>query len=328
MPEDVAVPQSDSSETIAIVHVVILTFNSAAIVSSSIEPLYSVAGIHLTVVDNDSTDGTADFVESRYPGVEVVRAGENGGFAKGVNLGAAQGSEPFLLLLNPDATIAAKDVLDLAIRMEAETSIGIGAPKIVKPGGALKALETGRFPTLWRVLTHYSGLSRLAKRLPLFEGLYLLESASPGTREVDWVTGAVMLIRRSVWDELGGLTTRWFMYAEDIDLCFRCKRLGYSVVFFPDYPATHLIGQSSSSPASKTNSAPFLNLYEFYTLNLARTPLSAPLWRAVVALGLLSRSIAFQMQSRRAHPAAGDELLIRSRRFRDYAKDVANSENR
>jgi N-acetylglucosaminyl-diphospho-decaprenol L-rhamnosyltransferase len=304
------------------VQIVVVTYNSKHVVSECLTSVSGETDIVTTVVDNASKDGTADFIHAKFPSVDVVHSGDNLGFAKAVNLGATHSGDDFILLLNPDAVIDAQTVRELQVRMLGDPSIGIAAPSISQPANRLKILETGRFPTLWRVFTHYSGLSRLSARLPGFEGQFLLRSARPQTREVDWVTGAVLMVRRDLFETLNGLSERWFMYAEDIDFCLRVQRSGFKIVYFHDLHATHLMGGSDQLSAGSPNSAPFVNLFDFYQLQLARTRLSGHLWRCVVGSGLASRAGIYLLKS---VVARGDESKFwraRAVTFTHYARDV------
>jgi N-acetylglucosaminyl-diphospho-decaprenol L-rhamnosyltransferase len=306
----------------AVVQIVVVSYNSKHVIADSLCDIVGHPDIRVTVVDNQSQDGTPEFIEREFPSVQVIRSGSNLGFAKAVNLGVAAGESPFLLLLNPDAIVDATVVLEMAARMEQNPSIGITAPHIVQPGGKLEILETGRFPTLWRVFTHYSGMSRLSSHVPILEGQFLLQRSTTRSRDVDWVTGAVMMIRRSVFDHLDGLSTRWFMYAEDIEICLRVKRAGFRVIYYSDIRATHLMGGSDQFSPAETNSAPFVNLLDFYERDLAPNRIAAAAWRLVVATGLATRSAAYGLKSHRGNNSERAYWRARSDKFSDYASAV------
>jgi N-acetylglucosaminyl-diphospho-decaprenol L-rhamnosyltransferase len=314
-----------------VIHVVIVGYNSAHVLAGSIAPLMGNPEIRVTLVDNASSDDTVQIIRDSFPAVDVIEAGGNLGFAKAVNLGVASGkdTDDYVLLLNPDAVISADDVVLLAASMRRE-GVQVGAPHVAQPAGTFKILELGRFPSLRAVFYHYSGLSRFAGRIPSLEGQFLLKKDAPGSRDVEWVTGAVLMIKRESFEQLGGLSERWFMYAEDIDLCFRASRSGMRTRYFSNIPAEHIMGASTSSKSSKTNSAPFVNLLDFYSLSMAPSQAHVLAWRVTVAGGLLSRAVLFFLRgakgkASRSHSSETAYWLARARTFYRYARDVLST---
>lgn len=297
------------------VSVVIVTYNSLDVIGECLSALVS-PDLQLIVVDNASSDGTADFVEAHAPHACVIRARENAGFAAGVHLGIKHAAGASIALLNPDAVAPGTSLLELARRLNSDPTIGAVAPIVVQPDGRLRIVSAGRTPTLWRMFTHYSGLSRLGALCRVFEGHYLLPNQVKNSRDVDWATGACLLISREAWSRTGGLSTRWFMYAEDIEFCWRLKRSGFSVKIFPDLTVSHLVGASETGHATKINSAWVTTLFEFYRSDLSLNSVTTLLWKIVVAGGLLSRSLAYSMMALRDSARWGWE----AKRFRAHAR--------
>lgn len=304
--------------------VVIVTFNSAHVVKDAIAPLINESSARIVVVDNASEDNTVELLRAKFPLVTVISSTENMGFARAVNIGWREfGSDvDSVLLLNPDAVVDSRTVLELARRLTADDTISIVAPDIEQPTGTLQTLEAGRAPTLWRVFTHYSGLSRLADRVPGLEGQFLLRRHVSESRDVDWVTGAVLMTRRETLEQMQGLTERWFMYAEDIEFCYRVNRSGSRIRWMSDLTATHVMGGSSTSLPKRVNTAPFTTLADFYGTSIAPTLLHAALWRLVVGAGLASRSVAFRVMSKRGNVERRRDLRVRSYKFARYAQGV------
>lgn len=160
------------------ISVVIVTYNSAAVIEQCLSVLASAPALDIVVVDNNSIDDTIIRVSEVSPRARVIRSEENLGFAGGVNRGVSEARGEHVLLLNPDAVVDAESVFALSRILDADDSIGIAAPLLDKPGERLAIRECGRKPDLWRVLCHYSGLSRLAGYSSLVEGLYLLKRHS------------------------------------------------------------------------------------------------------------------------------------------------------
>ncbi|WIE65413.1 glycosyltransferase family 2 protein [Curtobacterium sp. MCLR17_036] len=297
--------------------VVLVTFNSADVVVTALEALATTSDVELVVVDNASADDSVAVVRRSWPDAVVIENSENVGFARAVNAGVRASSGALVMLLNPDAQIApaAVELLRAAARAHPGDVV---APFIEQPAPQ-RIVSAGRMPTVWRMLTHYSGLSRLAPSVPLFEGHYLLPRQVHRTMSVQWVTGACFLVPRATWDDVGGLDERWFMYAEDIEFCLRVRRSGHRLWLVPAARAGHLVGRSDSRATATTNPAWVLNLRDFYATDLAPNRAAVALWTAVVAAGLAVRGALAALRRGVRNPAARSLLgyssaLLRRRR--------------
>ncbi len=134
-----------------ILSVVVVTYNSAAIVSTALTPLLDKDGVEVIVVDNASTDETVNHVRAAHPHVEVVRSPSNGGFASGVNQGIARAQGSVVLLLNPDAVVEWRDVQLCLQVFAANSNVGVVAPRTLQPQGRQAILDAGREPTVCAV---------------------------------------------------------------------------------------------------------------------------------------------------------------------------------
>ena len=195
------------------------------------------------VVDNGSTDGSADSVEG-LPGVDLVRTGKNLGFAAACNLGAAKVSAPYILFLNPDTRVEARSFSVPLVFMErAENArIGICGIQLVDEQGRISR-TCARFPTLGRLTAQALGLNKIPGLRQM--GLHMTDWDHGQTTEVDHVIGAFFLIRRSLFESLGGFDERFFVYLEDLDLSFRARSLCYKSVYLADAQAFHAGGGTS-----------------------------------------------------------------------------------
>ncbi|MBV6760679.1 glycosyltransferase family 2 protein [Rhodococcus opacus] len=302
------------------VSVLVVTYNSAAVIGPCLRPLADEPDIEIVVLDNDSHDDTLETVGRVAPRARIVRNSANLGFARGVNAAAAQARGEHLLLLNPDARIAPADVR--ALSRVLDDGAGIAAPVLEKPGNRLTIREGGRRPGLWRVVCHYYGLSRLSSTAGAVEGLYLLKRNSFVSRDVDWVSGACLMTHAGLWRELGGLTTRWFMYAEDLEYCLRVQEAGHRIVMSAEASGVHTIGESSApSGESRPNSAWVVNLYDLYKWRLSRSRIQNLAWKCAVGGGLLARSAAYRVKAVQ-DPSRRQSWLEESRKFSWYARDL------
>ncbi|OZC50985.1 hypothetical protein CH286_05445 [Rhodococcus sp. WWJCD1] len=299
------------------VSVLIVTYNSSHVIGDCLSALGS--DHEVIVYDNASSDETVTLIEETFPHCSVTAGDLNLGFAGGVNKAAAQATGRNIMLLNPDAVISAADVRILAETV-ASTHGGIVAPLIRTDD--VRVAAAGRMPTAWAMASHYFGLSRLARGRRGLQGHYLLPSdIGDDLVAVDWVTGACLMVDAETWRRVGGLSERWFMYAEDIEFCWRVGRSGGAVLIQPRARARHLVG-SSSNTMTKTNSAWVLNLYEFYRADLARSGLQRLWWGLVVGAGLAFRALVFQVQSLR-NPAGGYSRSARE--FAHHSRAVFGS---
>ncbi len=215
------------------------------------------------VVDNGSEDGSADMVELEFPQVRLIRS-QNRGYAAGNNLGLrAHGFQEegridaeaprFVLLLNADTLLPPSALAEMLSFMDAHPEAGVAGPRLVRADGSLDRACRRSFPTPEVACYRLSGLSRLFPRSRRF-GRYNLTYLSPDViTELDAVVGAFMLIRREALAQVGLLDERFFMYAEDLDLCYRIKQRGWQVWYNAEVTVLHYKGQSSRQRSTFAN---------------------------------------------------------------------------
>jgi GT2 family glycosyltransferase len=233
--------------------VVILNYNRADLL---IDCLRSIADAPTTcssevwVVDNASTDGSADRVREQFPDVRLIVSEHNGGFAYGNNLALRQIISPdagdpsvlpsadYVLLLNND-TIVPPGLFDgLVAYLEAHEDVAVVGPKVVLPDGSLDLACRRSFPTPAVSFYRMIGLARLFPHSRRF-GRYNMTYLDPDVEtDVDSVVGACMLLRSSVIREVGLIDEQFFMYGEDLDWAYRIKQYGWRIVY---YPAVHVL---------------------------------------------------------------------------------------
>jgi N-acetylglucosaminyl-diphospho-decaprenol L-rhamnosyltransferase len=212
-----------------VLSVVVISFNTAALTQVCLRSVLEQTqrtDCELIVVDNDSTDGSADAIEREFPGVRLIRSARNLGFAAANNLAAAESRGEYLLLLNPDTVILEGAIDKLMAFAESRPDAGIWGGRTLFPDGRLNPTSCWRRLTLWSLISAVAGLSAVFPRNRLFNPDAYGGWARDGDRRVDIVTGCFLLIRRELWDRLGGFDPTFFMYGEDADLCLRAARLG------------------------------------------------------------------------------------------------------
>ena len=225
--------------------IIVVTFNSAGEIDGCLQSLVGHTEpfpATITVVDNASHDGTADYVRQRWPSVQVIEAGGNLGFAKANNLGIRATNSDYVLLMNPD-TVATPGAVQALVRgLATRPDAAIAGARLVSDGGRPE-LSWGAALTPWTE-TRQMIVSRLYRR-KIRSVVRKMEHLSRQAREVDWVSGACMLIRRADLDAVGGLDERYFMYNEDVDLCVELKQRGRRVWYVPGAEVLHYRGKSA-----------------------------------------------------------------------------------
>ncbi len=250
--------QADQIETgrNAEISVVIVTYrNGPDIVRclTALEKAAPGAGLEVLVVDNASGDGTADAARSAAQSTalraQVIERPVNGGFAAGCRTGAAAARGRWLLFLNPDTVIAADAIDALLACARSHPSAGILGGRFVHADGTVDPRSWWGRPSPWSVLCFALGLSTLLRGSPVFDP----ESPRPWTSDPDQVqrvavvTGAFMLVKRELWEEIDGFDRAFFMYGEDADFCLRAAALGYRPMVTARAVCYHEGGKSSSS---------------------------------------------------------------------------------
>jgi N-acetylglucosaminyl-diphospho-decaprenol L-rhamnosyltransferase len=227
------------------VSIVIVSFNAREHLERCLEAV--AGGEHeVVVVDNASSDGSPALVRERFPSVRLVELEENIGFGAANNVGMEVASGRWLLLLNSDAWPVGEAIERLAAFGEAHPRAGIVGPRLRNTDGSLQPSVRGH-PTLWRIATEYLFLRRLAPRSRALNAFYGGGFDHASVREVEVLKGAVLLVRREASEAVGGFDPAYFMYGEEMDLCYRVREAGWAVVFDPDAEFVHVGGVSTGA---------------------------------------------------------------------------------
>ena len=285
------------------VRVVICTYNSRRDVSRAISSCLAegIAPAHLTVVDNASSDGTPELVRRSHPDVRLLAEPRNLGFAAAVNHGARSTDGEFLMLLNPDAELQPGALREMLGALAADRRRGAVSPRVVRPDGRLDPACRRQFPSpqvaLWRLV----GLSRLRPRSPRFGAYNVTHLPSDQPMAVDSGSGACLLIRRPLFDAVGGLDEGYFMYGEDLELCWQIHRRGAEVWYQPTAVVIHRKGRSSEQVALPMLVHFHRSMWRFYRLHYMRGT-GAALAPAVGAGILLRLATLLLLNALRPHP--------------------------
>lgn len=196
------------------------------------------------VIDNHSTDRSLDELRRFGSQIKLIESDRNAGFSGGMNLCAERAKGKWLMLLNPD-TMLGFDPSEMVACAESTTDVGVLGPRLLYPDGR-QQFSFGYEHSPGRIVASWLGGDRLAR----WTGLWSLQERRPdryaSTREVAWVSGACLLTPRELWNELGGLDERFFMYVEEVDYCRRVRGAGKRVLYEPRFELTHAEGGSAA----------------------------------------------------------------------------------
>ena len=191
------------------------------------------------LVDNASQDGTAAAVQARFPWVTLLPLSRNVGFAKGCNVGLREAKGRHAVLLNPD-TVVRRGALERCVAyLDAHPDVGIVGPQLLHPDGR-RQNSVHAAPGLWSELVPRGVLETLFPRRFPSKRRHLA-----GPTEVDAVLGACLVVRRQVWETVGGLPEEYFLFLEETDWCWSVRGHGWRVIHLPDVQIVHLSGASS-----------------------------------------------------------------------------------
>ena len=238
----------DSSPDLDI-SVVIVGWNAKSYLELCLDSLASARphrSMEIIVVDNASSDGSAEMIEARFPEVKLIKSRENLGFAKGNNLALLQARGRYIALVNPDVIVFPGCLDALADFLDQNPKVGNVGPRILNPDLTLQS-SCRKFPSLWNNLCMATGLATAFKKSRLLSGEHMLYFPHDRALAVDVLVGCFWMVRREAFEAAGLLDEGFFMYGEDLDWCRRCWTAGWQVMFFPGAQAIHHRGGSSAA---------------------------------------------------------------------------------
>jgi N-acetylglucosaminyl-diphospho-decaprenol L-rhamnosyltransferase len=283
------------------VGIVVVTHNSGKFVGACLDAALRTES-DVVVVDNASTDGTIEEV-GRRPSVRLIRNAENRGFAAGVNRGFAALGAPLLLLLNPDAVLLTG--LSELVAACAQPGAGASAGRLVGDDGATQVgFALRRFPTPLALALETLGVNRLWPGNPVNRRYRCLDVDHNQAAEVEQPAGALLMIRRDTWEQLGGLDEAFFpAWFEDVDFCRRMADAGLRILYVPGVVARHVGGHSFRQISwAARKAAWYLNLMRYAGKHFG--PGGAIWIRTAVAVACLLRAIPEALAARRLDPIA------------------------
>lgn len=250
-----------------VLSVIIVTYASAGEIGDCLASLprrLQGRTVEVWVVDNASPDATTIVVRDRFPWVRLIASTVNLGFGKANNLAYEKATGDFILFLNPD-TVLNDGALDHCLRrLKEDPGIGMISPRLVMADGEMDLASRRSIPTVWDGFCRAAGLAAKFPRNRWFSGYNLTHLDDRGSYDVGAVNGAFMLCPRTALLRFGVFDEQFFMYGDDLDLCFRCAQAGYRVVYDGTQQIIHLKGMSSSKQPEKMAREVFRATRQFY----------------------------------------------------------------
>lgn len=279
------------------VTIIIVNWNAKELLRQCLRSLYVTAcnvAFEVYVVDNNSSDGSTEIVKSEFPQIKLIENKRNEGFARANNKALCHAKGRYVLLLNSDTVVLDRTLDKMLAFMDEHREAGVVGCKLINKDGSLQ-LSAAWFSTLATALLGSNivpkALGRLFK-IKKFPGqTFLMAKEHEETQDVDWVVGACMLVRHEIINEVGLLDENLFLYGEEIEWCFRIKKGGWRIIYFPDAKVIHYGGGSAkeSSKASvyrkvfaeryiyhKHHNVVLSGIYDFLIITMAMVKL--PFW--------------------------------------------------
>lgn len=292
--------------------IVIVSWNVRGYLEACLSSIAANRGrldLEVIVVDGGSLDGSPELVRRDFPGVQLIDCGDNVGFPKGNNIGMAKAGGRNILLLNPDTEIVG-DALELLIEyLDGHAEVGLVGGQLLNSDGSIQSSRR-RFPTFATAMFESTWLEMIAPR-KLLTTYYVDEVPADTRTTVDWLTGACLMTRREVIEQVGPMDEAYFMYSEELDWCRRIKQAGWEIVYLPEAKIIHHVGKSSEQVITERH------LY-FQKAKLRYFRKYHGFWVANTLRGVLLLNYAWQFLIELLKGIIGHKRKLRWQRARAY----------
>ena len=253
----------------AAIQVIIVNYNAGETLPRCIESvLASNEQLMIKIVDNASTDGSVDQIQSLFgqqENVRILRNNENIGFSRAVNAVAEKAEEEYLLILNPDCELFPGALGQLKQALDNDSGAALSGPRVVDREGKVQKGTLRHFPDPWNSAVTVTGLWRLGRWFPAFKGVNRHKDRLPAANaKAEAVSGACMLVRREAFEGIGGMDEGYGLHCEDLDLMYRLLQGGFHCVFVPAARVFHQQGVSSSSRPLWVHRQKHLGMQRFF----------------------------------------------------------------
>ncbi len=230
------------------ISIIVVNFNVKEFLKNLLDSIRKASqnfSLEIIVVDNASDDGSVEMIKEKFPEIILIENKSNVGFGKANNQGLKIAKGKFILLINPDTLVAEDTFVKMIDFFSANPDTGMAGCKILNPDGTLQLACRRSFPGPWTAFTKVSGLSTLFPKSKLFAKYNLTYLDENQTYEVDAISGSFMMLKKEVYEKIGGFDEQFFMYGEDLDLCYRIQKAGYKIYYVHTTQIIHYKGEST-----------------------------------------------------------------------------------
>ena len=275
-------------------------------------------GVATVVIDNASTDGSAEMVATEFPACQLIASERNPGYGAASNEAIRACQTEYVLLLNSDTTLEAGAVEALVAHLDAHPRAGIAGPRLLNPDGSLQP-SCFPFPGTLAWLLENDPVAPLIGFVPALRRRTLRYVPPTESAAVPWVLGAALAIRRTAFDAVGGFDETFFMYFEEVDLCRRLRAAGWETHFVHDARVTHVGGASASQVATAMSVQHFRSALQFYRRHYRGLRLG--FWLGAMRTKMLARlvrdSVRLQLSGPDSRARLREELNVWQRALRE-----------
>ena len=250
------------------VAVCVINYNTRDLLRECLHSVLPEAVDEVLVVDSASTDGSVEMLKTEFPSISVIALEKNKGFGSAANRGVAGCRSEHIVLLNADTRLTPGSLQVLNTYLGSHPRAGAIGPRILNPDGRPQT-SCFHFPTPIHVFLYISGLYQLIPHLPLVKERSLQRMGSESARAVPWILGAAIAFRREMFEALAGFDEAFFLYFEEVDLCYRLYLQGQEVHFVPQAEIIHVGGASTGQQRSWSYIQFFASLAQFYRKHYA-----------------------------------------------------------
>jgi N-acetylglucosaminyl-diphospho-decaprenol L-rhamnosyltransferase len=256
------------------ISVVVVSFNTRDRLDACLESVLDEQPSSVIVVDNASTDGSADAVRRRHPDVLLQANSENVGYGAAANQGGAVCAEPYVVILNADTRVRPGALAALSAELDEHETAAVVAPRLLNDDGTIQG-SCFRFPAPLETTLRTTFLGNVVDRIPRLRDRYRYAYSPAAPERVPWALGAALAIRREAFTAVGGFDESFFMYSEEVDLCYRLAASGWETRFTPVAEVVHAGGASTDERAVEMEVLRYAATRRFYRKHYGRAARNA-----------------------------------------------------
>jgi hypothetical protein len=277
------------------ISVCIVNWNTKDLLCNCIESINNNTTIYINyeiiVLDNNSSDGSVEMVRQRFPNCILLESKDNIGFSAGNNACLRKAHGKYIFFLNPDTILSTNALLGMFNFLEINSDMGAVGCKLLNQDKSIQFICARTYPTLFNQLTYLLMLNKLLPKSKIFSTIEMGYWDHKDSQIVDCLSGACIFARKSIIEELSGFDEKYFMYGEDVDLCYRIKKAGWKIYYLASEEIYHLEGQSSRKRTERNFAAIKQRESNLYFFSKHYGKLSSYIYRGIIFIGSTVRLI-------------------------------------